>query len=68
MVEFKQEPALVISSASQDTEALVLYAREQRATFGIGFALLLVWNLASVLERQKQEKQNGRDKSRSPNK
>ena len=57
MVEFKQEPALVISSASQDTEALVLYAREQRATFGIDFALLLVWNLASVLERQKREKQ-----------
>ena len=57
MVEFKQEPALVISSASQDTEALVLYARKQRATFGIGFALLLVWNLASVLERQKQERQ-----------
>lgn len=57
MVEFRQEPALVISSASQDTEALVLYAREQRATFGIGFALLLVWNLASVLERQKRERQ-----------
>lgn len=57
MVEFRQEPALVISSASQDIEALVLYAREQRATFGIGFALLLVWNLASVLERQKRERQ-----------